>query len=174
MRLSTLLLCVMLLAACNPPKEQADTIDSSSFVGNWLGIRPEGVTTFHSDSSFKADGGIEVRFFSCLSSHTESQWIERGEWSWRDGVLTITLVSNPGLDGDTEMNTHEYKLLEDNLDKRILRNQTDDYRFWLQRRWGDEPYTCATTKAEVDADRLAAQSDGRFKTVYPEYTGNDL
>ncbi|MFK8028927.1 MAG: hypothetical protein AB8G18_01690 [Gammaproteobacteria bacterium] len=153
--------------------EQSNSIDSSSFVGNWIGIRPEGVTTFHSDSSFKANGEIEVRFFSCLSSHTESRWTDRGEWTWADNILTITLTTDTDTEGVTETYVNEYTLLEEDFDRRIFRNENDERTFWLQRRWRDEPYSCATTKADVDADRSAAQSDGRFQSVYPDYTGND-
>lgn len=162
--------CALLLGACQPTERSGQRLDSQSFTGSWYGIRPNGVTTFHSDSVFAADGSIEVHFYTCLSNHYESRWTERGTWVWNNNQLIITLFS---ADDNEESSTTEYTLVEHEYDRRVYRNEADDYTFWLQRRWRDTPYTCATTRAQVDADRDAAVADGRFNALYPDYTEND-
>lgn len=172
MRRYSFVIATLLLTGCNPPADPTATVDAASFTGNWYGIRPEGVTTFHSDSSFHKNGDIVVRFFSCLSNHLESHWIDKGTWSYTGNVLTITLKSASD-DDNSESYTHEYNLLTDAYDQRTLRSVTADYTFWLNRRWAEEPYDCATTKAQVDADRAQALEDGRFRSEYPDYPGDD-
>jgi hypothetical protein len=160
--------------ACDPPATMSVTVSAPGFEGNWYGIRPDGVTTFHSDSSFFPNGDIVVRFFTCLSTRVESQWTDRGNWSYADDVLTITLTTASDNNEDGERYTHQYILLNDDHDKRTFRSKSGNYTFWLQRRWRDEPYDCATTRADLDIDRKAALADGRFHAVYPDYTGPDL
>ncbi len=173
MRSLAIILVSVLTMACDPPAAGTDAVVIPDFEGTWYGIRPDGVNTFHSDSTFLASGDIVVRFFSCLSSKTESQWTDRGTWSWENDLLTITLVSAQGDDNDGESYTHQYRLLTDDHDKRTYRSLTGDYTFWLHRRWRDEPYDCTTTKADIDADRAAALASGRFQTAYPDYMETD-
>lgn len=173
MRIVLTFSAALLLAACNPPNSTEHAIDPQSFVGHWYAVRPEGVTTFHSDSTFEADGSIEVRFYACLSNQYESRWTDRGSWSWQGNVLTTTLISGFEDERKGESYTNEYTLLEHDLDRRVLSNIADDYTFWMKRRWSDTPYTCSTTKADVDADRDAAMADGRFQSIYPDYTENE-
>ena len=145
-------------------------VDTTSFEGNWYGIRPDGVTTFHSDSSFFVNGDIVVRFFTCLSNQMESQWTDRGTWSYADNLLTITLTTESDSDEDGESYTHRYTLLTDDYDRRTFRSESANYTFWLQRRWRDMPYDCSSSKANLDADRATALAEGRFHSVYPDYT----
>ena len=170
MRPYLILIVALLTAACDPPPHSLITVDTDSFVGHWYGVRPDGVTTFHSDSSFEADGTIVVRFFSCLSSSIESRWTDSGTWTWNDDLLTITLTSESDSDG-SESYTHRYYLLEDDYDQRSFRSESGDYTFWLKRRWRDDPYDCTTTKAELDADRARAIEGGQFQALYPDYPG---
>lgn len=174
MRSLLILTAALLTMACDPPATPSMTIDTASFEGNWYGIRPDGVTTFHSDSSFFPNGDIVVRFFTCLSARTESQWTDRGTWSYADDLLTITLTTEAHDDKDGERYTHQYALLKDEYDRRIFHSASGNYTFWLQRRWRDKPYDCTSTKADLNADRAAALTDGRFQSAYPGYTGPDL
>ncbi len=170
MRRYVILSAALFLTGCNPPTNPATVVETASFIGNWYGIRPEGVTTFHSDSSFYENGEIVVRFFSCLSNRTESWWIDKGTWSYENDLLTITLVS--GSDPEEEESyTHEYRVLQDDFDERVFRSTSSDYTFWLKRRWRPEPYDCTTTKADLDSDRAQALTDGRFRAEYPDYSG---
>lgn len=173
MRMIIIIMATVLLAGCTPPQDPTNAVEPSSFEGHWYGIRPQGVTTFHSDSHFAANGDVEVRFFSCLSTEVESQWTDRGRWVFENNLLTITLVSNSGDESDGESYTHQYALLDEHFDRRAFRSSTDDYEFWLHRRWRDAPYDCSTTKADTDSDRAAAIADGRFNIVYPDYAGTD-
>lgn len=170
MRLQLILIATLLTAACNPPPQRVVAVDPGSFAGNWYGVRPEGVTTFHSDSTFNADGTVVVRFFSCLSSQPESQWVDRGTWSYSDGVLTLTLTSDTDRE-NSERYTHRYSLLTDDYDQRTFRSESGNYTFWLKRRWRDQPFDCSTRKADLDADRAGAIADGRFQAAYPDFQG---
>ncbi len=173
MRMIPLIATLALLTSCAPPPVPEIAVDPSSFEGYWYGIRPQGVTTFHSDSYFAANGEVEVRFYTCLSSKTESRWTDKGTWSYEDNLLTITLVADVDEEGDGETYTHQYTLLDESFDRRSFRSETGQYNFWLHRRWGKLPYDCTTTKADTEADRNAAIADGRFNSVYPDYTGTD-
>ena len=174
MRSFLILTATLLTMACDQPATVSMTVDTTSFEGNWYGIRPDGVNTFHSDSSFFPNGDIVVRFFTCLSTRVESQWTDRGSWTYADELLTITLTTESDSDEDGERYTHQYTLLADEYDQRTFHSESGNYAFWLQRRWRDEPYDCTSTKADLDADRTAALTDGRFLSVYPGYTGTDL
>ncbi len=102
MRSFLILTATLLTMACDQPATVSMTVDTTSFEGNWYGIRPDGVNTFHSDSSFFPNGDIVVRFFTCLSTRVESQWTDRGSWTYADELLTITLTTKSDRDEDGE------------------------------------------------------------------------
>ncbi|MEM7081675.1 MAG: hypothetical protein AAF465_02995 [Pseudomonadota bacterium] len=164
-----ILLIVVGLAGCQPAPSQSNA-PFTNYVGDWYSIRPNGVTTLHSNTTFFADGTMTIDLFTCLSSELESAWTDRGEWYVDDNGLHISVISD---ENNAETYHYSYVELSAEFDQRWLRDTTYDTRFKIWRRWHETPYTCATSLEDIAADRDRAIADGRFQQVYPDYNDAD-
>ncbi len=147
------------LAACESAHEQDQRLNESELVGSWYGIYAQGRDTVLFEAELQPDGLARLLYRVCFATEELERREEVSNWSLDMNVLSFSFQESATGFGDENTFVHSYRITE-SIDDYVRYISSNGRKFWMERKWSEENYSCATTKSEVNKHREAAFAAG--------------